>query len=701
MSNLREYLLRPRRVALIGASGTPGRVTARPQSYLAEHGFEGEVFPVNPGRAEVQGIPAYASIADVPGRPVDHAYVLLDTDAALDALDACGQAGVPVVTMLADGFAESGPEGLARQARLAKIAARNGTALVGPNSMGVVSGGFACTTNPVFANPDLPGGRFAVISQSGSIIGAIASRAAAVGLGFGAYVSTGNEACLGVGEIGALMVDDPTFDGFVLFLETLRRPDKIAAFAAEAARLGKPVVAYLVGRSEAGSSLAASHTGAMAGGARAIEAFLAAHGIHLLENFEALAETANAMPLRPRLRTRPARVTVITTTGGGGGMVFDRIGMAGLELTGLTNAARTRLAAEGLDLKPSDLVDVTLAGAQYKTMRAVIEAAVEDPDTGLVVAAIGSSAQFNPELAVKPIVDVVNDGTVEDAPIVAVPIPNAPESLSLFNGSGVPAFRTPESAAEGIVALFAQGQAGISAPHALDPIVHAKVTAHPAGALTEVESSEVFASLGIRTPPSLIVRTAGDLPTDLPFQGPYVLKVISRDILHKTDIGGVALGLSDHDKVAAALEAMRNSLSESAPETRIDGYLVQQMASGGLGEAIIGLSRDPVAGPMISVGMGGVMTEIYRDLSLRPAPVSVDQAAEMLQDVKGFALLRGYRGAPRGDLDALAHVVARLSTLALAPSVREAEINPVLVLPAGEGVIALDALIVLGEEVAE
>lgn len=700
MSDLREALLRPKRVALIGASGTKGRVTARPQTYLMAHGFSGEVLPVNPGRSEVQGVPAYPSISDVPG-PVDHAYILLDTDGALDALDACGQAGVPVVSMLADGFAESGPEGAARQARLAETAARYGTALLGPNSMGVVAGGFACTTNPIFANmdlpqPDRPGARFAVISQSGSIIGALASRAAAVGLGFAAYVSTGNEARLGVGEIGLELVDDPNLDGFVLFLETLRRTDQIALFAARAAELGKPLLAFLVGRSEAGTHLAASHTGAMAGGARAIEAFLSANGIQLLDNFEALAETANALALRSRLVARPRSVTVITTTGGGGGMVFDRIGQAGVSLRGLSEAARGRLADQGIAVKPGALVDVTLAGARYETMRAVIEAAVEDPETGLVVAAIGSSAQFNPEQAVNPIVDVVRAGGASDAPVVAVPIPNAPESLHLFNGSSVPAFRTMEAAAEGIAALLSPPSARMIVNAKLPEQAALALADAPPGPMTEAEAGKVFAALGIAAPPSMLV-SAVEAVGQIGFEGPYVLKVVSRDILHKTDLGGVALGLADRDAVEQALGAMRARIANAVPDARIDGYLIQQMASGGVGEAIIGLTRDPVAGPMISVGMGGVMTEIYQDIVLRPAPVSVEEAAAMLSEVQGFALFRGWRGGARGDLGALAAVVSAISGLAAESRVCEAEINPVLVMPEGSGVLALDALITLQE----
>lgn len=694
---LRKVLFYPDRVALIGASGSAGRLTARPQTFLAAHGFPGEVFPVNPGRTEVLGLPAYPSIGDVPGGPIDHAYIMLDADPALVALEQCARAGARLATVLADGFAEGGAEGAVRQARLEAISAEYGIAVLGPNSMGVaeLSRGFVCTTNAAFAADALPGGTFAVLSQSGSMIGALLSRGAAAGIGFRAYVSTGNEACLGVGEIGQALVDDPGIEGFALFLETLRRPEEVARFAAMAHAAGKPVIAYLLGRSAAGTALAASHTGAMTGGARALEAFLAAHGIQRVDTFEALAELANAMSIRARLARRPRRVTVVTTTGGGGGMALDQIGLQDVPLSGMTDATRTRLAGEGLDIKPGPLVDVTLAGARYETMKAVVSALAEDPETGLVLAAIGSSAQFNPELAVAPIVDTVAEAGPDRAPIAALPIPHAPDSLKLFNAGGVPAFRTPESAAESIRALFDPAIPQLSEAASLPEKVRARLDAAPAGAMTEPEAAALFADLGVAGPPGLVIGPDTSLPDDIGFAGPYALKVVSPDIQHKSDAGGVALGLTDAAAVAAALAEMRQTVASRRPDAGIEGFLIQKMATG-LGEAIVGLTRDPVVGPIISVGFGGVLTEIYQDLSLRPAPVGPGTAAGMLDEVKGFALLRGYRGAPPGDLAALADAVAAISRLAGHPRVREAEINPVLIGPAGQGVTAADALVILG-----
>lgn len=693
---VRHALLYPRTVALIGASDTPGRLTARPQTFLAKHGFNGTVYPVNPRRETVQGAQAYPTIGDVP-EPVDHAYIMLDAEPALTALEACGAAGVPVVTVLADGFAESGGPGIARQERLTAIARAHAITVIGPNSTGVVetSRGFACTSNAAFAADTLPTGHIAVLSQSGSVIGAILSRGAAVGLGFRAFLSVGNEACLGVGEVGAILNDDPDIHGYILFLETMRRPEGFSRFAAAARAAGKPIVAYLVGRSSAGQALATSHTGALAGGARPLQAFLAAEGVHLAETFEGAVELSAALKVRARLAQRPKRATVVTTTGGGGGMVYDLIGLRGVELCAMSEASRAALERQGITIKPGPLVDVTLAGARYELMKALVATLAEDPETGLLVAAIGSSAQFQPELAVRPIVDALRDASPNAAPIVAAPIPHAPESLAHLAAGGVPAFRTPEGCAEAVAALLApQRAAGQGAPPALPAATTAALNRLAAtlsdGRADEVEAADVFATLGIKGPPTVVIGPDEPLPDAMPFGGPYVVKALSRHMAHKSDEGGVALGLRDGAALGEALGTMRERFGD-----RVDGYLVQPMCSG-RGEAIVGLVRDPVVGPIVSVGAGGVLAELYGDVALRPAPVTRRAAEEMLAEVKAFAPLRGYRNLPKGDLGALAEAVAAFSQLATDPRVSEAEINPLLVRGEGDGVVRLDALLVLG-----
>ncbi len=677
-----DALLRPARVALIGASGTPGRLTARPQAFLARHGFAGEVIPVNSGRDDVGGVRAWPSVGAVPGT-VDHAYVLLDGEAAIEAVADCARAGVAAVSVLSDGFAEAGPEGAERQARL--VAAAGDAFLLGPNSTGVAhpATGFACTVNAAFAAERMPRGRIAVLSQSGSMIGAILSRGAACGVGFQSFVSVGNEAAHGVGEIGRAMVGDPEVDGFALFLETVRRPEAFAAFAAAARAAGKPVMAYLVGRSTQGAALAASHTGAMAGGGRALAAFLRGHGVVLAQTFEGLVEGAGALPIARRMAGRPRTATVITTTGGGGGMVYDLLGARGVALAPMGDAAGRTLDAAGIRPKDGPLVDVTLAGARYEVMRAVVEAVADDPETGAVVVAVGSSAQFEPERAVRPVIDAAAAGT--GAPVLVAPIPHAPEALRLLAEAGITAFRTPESCAEAVAAVLAG-----PAPHGADPApaappaaALARVGALSAGPADEAEAGAVLRALGIAFPEGAIVAE-DDAPTVPGFAGPYVLKALRHGLLHKTEVGGVRVGLAA-GALAEAAEAMRARLGPCR-------LLVQAMEAG-RGEAIIGYVRDPVVGPLVSVGLGGVLAELHDDAALRPAPVGIEGARAMIAEVRGFAAHAGWRGLPRADLEALAGAVAALSALAAIPEVEEAEINPLLLRDEGHGVVALDALV--------
>lgn len=688
-----EALTAPRTVALVGASSSPGKITARPLSFLLRHGFQGRIVPVNPGRAEIMGVPTVPSVADIAG-PVDHAYILLDADPALKALEQCAEKGVAVVSMLADGFAEAGPAGLARQDRAAAIARDAGILLIGPNSTGVVStaSGFVCTTNAAFAAPSIACGGTAVLSQSGSVIGTLLSRGQERGHGFSTLVSLGNEACVGVGGLGQLLLDDPKTRAFQLFLETIRDAEALGAFAEGARQRGKPVVAYMIGASEEGRQLAVSHTGALTGGRAAVSAFLREVGVHEAQQFETLIEAPRALS-RARLPAgRPRRATVISTTGGGGAMVIDQLAARGVEIGGLSDAARAELSAQGIPLGHGKLVDVTLAGTKYDTMRAVVDRLVRDPETGVLIVAVGSSAQFNPELAIAPIVDAAREAPEGAAPIVGFPLPHAPESLALLEAAGIPGFRNLEACVE-TVALLMRAPPGPRSPAAPLPVA---VTRHidtlPPGVQSEAASGIVFEQLGLARPRTLLLGSTDPLPEAIDLVFPLVAKLVSPDLPHKSEAGAVVLGIANREELAAGIARMKASADSHAPGYRLEGVLVQEMCRG-LGEAIIGITRDPLIGPVVTVGAGGVLAEIYRDTATRPAPVTLEAAREMVAAIDGFAPLRGYRGHPEGDLEALAQAVAALSRLALDPRVEEAEANPVAVLAPGSGVLLLDALI--------
>ena len=681
---LRQALLSPRSVALIGQSDDPAKTTGRPLRFLRTMGYRGTVYPINPRRETVLGERAWKSIAALPEAP-EHAYILLPTEAVIDAVAECGRAGVKIATILAAGFSETGAEGTAREHRLREVAAETGIRVIGPSSLGVVNlrEGVMLTANAAFAEPDIPVGRIFVGSHSGTMIGALMSRGKAKGVGFAGLVSVGNEVDLTVGEICLSTLDDPDIDGYLLFLESLRNSAALREFAIGAAARGKPVVAYKLGRSSAARELAVTHTGALAGEDDVAGAFLADCGIVRVESLEGLLE---AMPLVRRTPIRPAgartpTVAVLTTTAGGATMVVDPLAMRGIEIAQPSAETFARFAAKGIEATPARIVDLTIAGARYEVMKAALDILTTAPEFDMVLAVVGSSARFQPQLAVRPVIDSANAAK----PIAAFLVPEAPEALAMLSEAGVPSFRTPEACADAIAAALARRAPKPAAPQ----------TAIGSGrVLDELEAYALLDTLGVpRAPAVALEATIAQAPT-LPFAYPVAVKVLSSDIPHKTEAGGVVLNVQDGNALVTAIRTMREIVEQRTGITP-DRVLVAPMMSG-IGEALIGYRVDREAGPLIMVAAGGVYTEIYRDRSLRLAPVDLPTAHAMIDEVKAFTTLKGFRGKPAGDIDALAKAIVALSRLALQndPAIAEAEVNPLIVRP--DGVVAVDALIRTG-----
>ncbi len=707
MPHVSDTLVTPIVVALIGVSDDPKKLSARPFQFCQQHGFAGRIYLVNPRRETVLGQPSYKSVGAIP-EPVDHAYILLGNNLVEAALDDCIAAGVRVVSVLADGYAEAGAIGHERQARLTEKANQAGITLIGPNSMGVVNSAsaFVCTTNAAFKTEQLLPGRLAVLSHSGSLIGTLISRGQDRYIGFSTLISLGNEAQSCVGKIGLSLVERDDIDGFVLFLETMRNPLLFAEFAAAARRLNKPIIAYMLGKSTEGQALSVSHTGAMTGEADAVRAFLKHHDVAEVSQLDALFEAPALLLQRNRLGTRPRTVTVVTTTGGGGAMLVDQLSIRGVELGGLSAQSRAFFQENNIPCGSGKLVDVTLAGAQYEIMKHVISQLINDPETGILIVAIGSSAQFNPELAVRPIIDACAEHP-GGAPVAAFPLPIARTSLAMLAAAGIPAFGGVESCADSVALLLrknapiddASGQISDQIMQNIDRIIADIDSPHSSGVLDELASGEIFASLGIAGPRQVFLpfdnkgADADTAPKAVAAAGlayPLVAKLVSADLPHKAEFGAVVLGIKDADSLLVAVAEMQTAVATLKPDAKIRGVLLQATETG-LGEALVGLRHDNLVGPMVTVGAGGTLAEIYRDVSLRPAPVSLQMAREMIAEIAGFAPLRGYRGKPLGDLEALAKLVVGVSQLALIPDIAEAEINPVLVQP--NGVVRLDALI--------
>ena len=665
---LAQALFAPRAVALVGASGDPAKNGARPLRFLRKHGYAGRIIPINASRSEVLGEPAFRSLAEAPGA-IDHAFIMTPGDSVERAIEQCGARGVPVATIFSDGFADAGTEGAARQARLIARARELGVRVLGPNSMGLVDvpGRVALTVNAVLEMDALPAGTTSFVSQSGTMLGTVLSRGGARGLGFAKLVSVGNESDIGTGELVGLLAEDPGTKVILLFLETIRDAAELAAAARKAHAAGKPVVAYKLGRSRLGAALARSHTGALAGEDAALAAYFRDCGIVRVDMLETLIEIAPLLSGRmPPNLPRAARVAVVTTTGGGAASVVDRLGTFGIET----------VAPDA----ESPIIDLTMT-ATAERYTAALDDLFASPRCDGVLAVVGSSAQFHPQLAVEPIVRSKRNAK----PLAVFLTPEAERSLALLAERGVAAFRTPEACADALAAYFAW-----RSPQTRAATASAEWPADlpRRGRLDEAQALALFASLGVLAVAHAIAQPPGYAHA-IPY--PVAAKVLSADILHKTEVGAVCLGIADRGELDREIRAMRARV----PAAR--AVLVQKMESG-LAEAIVGYRDDPVVGPIVLVGAGGTLAEIYKDYALRLAPVSEEEAAVMIGEVKGLATVRGYRGMPRGDVGALAQAVAALSRLALIAGrpVAEGEINPLIV--KSEGVVAVDGLIVMKEQ---
>ena len=436
------------------------------------------------------------------------------------------------------------------------------------------------------------------------MMGAIMSRGAARGLGFSHIVGTGNEADLTAGEVAGLLVDDPQVDAILLFLEAIRAPHHFADLARRAHAAGKPVVAYKLGRSPYGAELATSHTGALAGSDAAAEAFFRAHGIARVTTLEGLLELPTLLiGRRPMARPHHA-VGVTTTTGGGGAMAVDCLGVAGIEARAPDAAAAALLDAAGIHHN-GRLLDLTLAGARPDRVAAAIGALQEAGDTDLVLSVIGSSAQFKPQDAVAGILRARDAGKAK--PIAAFLVPQADASLALLAQEKIAAFRTPEGAAD-CVRAWCEWRAP-RAEAAAPAITHA-LPDRP----DEADARRLFAALGLASPFAVLAS-----PQDTAVATyPVALKILSPDLAHKTEVGGVRLGIADAAALKQEAAAMQYRVARMAPEARLTGFLVQPMAKG-LGEAILGFRRDPEVGPVVLLGTGGVTAELFRDVTLRLA----------------------------------------------------------------------------------
>ncbi len=688
-----QQLLSPASVAVIGASSDPKKTAGRPVAYLQKNGYAGHIYPVNPKLDEINGIQCYSSISALPQVP-EVAIVLLGAERAHLAVKELSDLGVAAAIVLASGYSETGEKGVLRQAQLLEAAGK--MRLLGPNTIGLVNltHGIVLSASGALEMEDLKAGNIGVVSQSGGILGSLLSRATAKGIGLSKLISTSNEVDLELSDFIDYFVDDPSTQVIALYIEAIRHAEKFRAAALRAAGMGKPIVAFKVGKSEAGAQAAVSHTGAMAGSDRMYDALFKHTGVIRAQTFSDLLDISMSLASQKKLHGK--RVAILTTTGGAGTLISDAIGVSGFEtpppdeLTAQALRALQTGEEAVLDRNP---IDVTLAGLRPDLLRGAIKILLQSPSYDALVIVVGSSSIAMPELMAGAIKDCL---PLSDKPVLAYISPHAPQAAQLLTSYGVPAFAAAESIAASLLAMLHVDlwQSPMAMQRDFTPVD----VLTGSGNLNEFQSKRLFEQFGIPGTREFVVTDAGQAASvAAKMKGSVVLKILSNAVLHKSEVGGVALGLDQHT-VGLQLEQMRLEVQNKvgkAPEQ----FLVQEMVRGGT-ELMLGMYKDPL-GTAILLGMGGVAAELLHDTSMRMLPLkgglSSVEALEMVKELKTWPLLNGYRGKTLCDVDALVKAIVCFSEMVqcIHDQLLEAEINPLFVLPKGLGVLAADGVVVL------
>lgn len=694
MSALRDLrpLLKPRSIAVVGATPDPNRIGGRPFAWLRRFGFPGPVHAVNPRHSEIDGAPCYARVRDIPAAP-DMAVIAIPAAGVLDSLRDCQAAGVPAVTIYTSGFRETGEAGQALEAELAALAEREGTLVCGPNCQGVTNllDKVQANFNSALADPGLRCGPVGFVSQSGLFTGILAAALKERDVGIGYVVSTGNEAVVDFSDVLAFMARDPRIRVVAGYLEGVRDGRKLAEAARVAREHDKPVVLLKVGRSAESAAAAASHTGALAGAYDIYRAALAQWGVVEVDTIDELLDAVEAFALCTGTAAGD-RVGILTNSGGLGVFGADRLQARSLRLAQLGDATVDAIADKLFDFaSPRNPVDFTLqALTDASAVGSHLAHIVRDDNVDITLAFFGVQKLNAPELVDE--MDAAN--RLNDKPLIVAWMHGDPGGPPLLRERGIPCMRDPAAAVAAAHALVshARGQRRGGRREPRPAAAAAALAGAARGVLSEWRSREVVAAAGVPVAAGALAADADAAVAAAEKLGyPVVLKVDSPDLAHKTEAGAVATGLGDADAVRAAFAETVGNARRAAPQADIAGCGVYETAPDGA-ETIAGIVRDPVFGPVVLVGMGGVFAEALDDTALGVPPLDGESARAMIERLRGYPLLAGARGRPAVDVAAAADVLLALSDLALAcPDVAELDINPLRVLP--RGAVALDALV--------
>ncbi len=698
-----QEIFAPASVAVVGASNQPEAVGGMLFRNILQAGYRGVVYPVNPRWKSVSGVRCYPSVDELP-EAAELAVVIVPAPLVADVVDRLGRRGTRGVVVISAGFREIGGEGVAREAELVARARAHGMSVVGPNCFGVINTAPEVSLNATFSEDLPPRGNIAFVSQSGALCAGILRYGVSERIGFSRFISVGNRA--GVEEsdlLRSLGADDRT-DVILLYIESLANERRFLEAAHEVSR-HKPILVIKSGRSPEGERAARSHTGSLAHSAqdRLYDALFEQAGVLRADTIGELFRQAKVFATGARLHG--SRLVILTNSGGPGIVAADACARQGLSLPPLPDRAQERLRRL---LSPSaafaNPVDTT-ADATVRQFTGALRDLLALPgvDGALAIATPVGELQ-GPELA-RGILAARGRGV---KPVVACVfgLVDLSQEVQQLEAGGVPTFTFPEEAvtALGSLARFQQRRARVERagrPFAVDRAA-VRRTLRAAGTaegtvLPEFSARALLEAYGVPLPPATVARTVDEAVRSADAMGyPVVLKVASPDISHKTEVGGVLVGIEDAAALRAAWTEMGARIAARAPTARIDGFAVERMVTGGK-EVIVGLQRDPRFGPVLLFGLGGIYVEVLKDVTFRLAPVSRAEAERMVSSVHAFPLLQGTRGEGPSDLEALYRILARVSQLALeVPQVQEMDLNPIVVRPAGAGAVAVDARVVLG-----
>ena len=697
-----NHFFEPRSVAIVGASRQTGKVGYEILAGLLRAGFEGEIFPVNPTADEIQGRKAYPDLKSI-GQTPDLVVLVVAAKHVPPIMQDCADLGVKAVVIIASGFKESGPKGAELEKKVISIARSAGIRIIGPNCIGLMVPKHKL--NASFGGDLPPEGAIGYFSQSGSLMAAIVDMARETHLGFSKLISIGNKADVDELAIIRALGEDPDTKVIGGYLETITDGDTFIRRAENISR-EKPILLMKAGFTVAGARAASSHTGRLAGAESAYECVFERAGVVRCESIKNQFDYATAFAYQPL--PKGPRVAVIANAGGAGIMATDAIERVGLELAQFEPETKSKLAlseelsrAASID-NPIDLLGDALSDRYEFALRAVME----DPDTDSVLVLLSPHAMTECRETAQAIVRVANENGSEK-PVLAcfLGASRVAEAVEVLRQGMIPCYDSPENAVK-TISMMCRYETWKSRPkrvvklfnvnrRKVERIVdrHIRMQQYEVG---EMEAKEILEAYGFVTPQGSVATTpeqAANIANQIGY--PVVLKVWSPDILHKTDVGGVKTNVTSEQEVIDVFDLMMYRIPKKAPDANILGICVERMCSSGR-EVILGMNRDPRFGPLMMFGMGGKFVEVLEDVVFYPAPLTADEAREMLLRTKTYDVLKGTRGEEGVDIDAIAEALQRLSQLVTEfPQIKEMDINPFVVGREGTTPIAVDAVMTL------